>query len=434
ARSDRLSLVFLAAGAAALCLSDSVFVYLTAIDNVGASYVDLGWFSGFSLLALAPLCRSRANPAGESPAAGDDVVSASFLPYIPVACAGAVTAGLLLTGHALNRGETGLAALVLALVLGRQYTTVRQNAAYAGALLRSEAEMRHQAFHDALTGLANRALFHDRLAHALDLHRRDLRAVSVLFLDLDDFKVINDTLGHAEGDRLLLAVAERLRVAVRTADTVARLGGDEFAVLLEDAGEPLAVVARIEDALDAPFSVGGIERRVSASLGLVALGAEELTPAADELLGKADTAMYAAKRGGKSQLRVFTAGMQLAEVGDSETASALAGALESGQLAVAYQPVVDIVSGQIVGLEALARWQHGDEHIPPDTFIPVAERSGLIDALTDYVLEQGCSQLAAWSRLCGRRLMLGINVSPHQLGDARLVDRVCDAVLRHGLA
>ena len=176
----------------------------------------------------------------------------SLVPYLPTLVAVTVAVIPQLSGHALPLEELLMASALVLVLIGRQYLTMRQNQRLTTGLTQQEAQLRHQAFHDGLTGLANRALFRNRLEHAVDLHARDLRPVSVLFLDLDDFKVVNDTLGHATGDALLVRTAERLRGAMRGGDTIARLGGDEFAVLLEDGSDPLASAARITDVLRAP--------------------------------------------------------------------------------------------------------------------------------------------------------------------------------------
>jgi diguanylate cyclase len=182
------------------------------------------------------------------------------------------------------------------LLLARQYLALRQNSRLAGAVAEREQALQHLAYHDPLTGLPNRKLFHDRLEHAIELHARDQRSVAVLFLDLDRFKAVNDTHGHAVGDLLLTAVAERIRGTVRAVDTPARLGGDEFAVLLESGFDPHRCAERILDALEAPLPFAGGVLRPRASIGIVELAAGEPAMAADELLGRADHAMYRAKR------------------------------------------------------------------------------------------------------------------------------------------
>ena len=306
---SRVALALAAAGMASLSVSDSAFVYVTATGAYDAGVLDLGWIIGFVLLALAPLVE---RDVVEDLRSGPPVVyGASLYPYVPVVAAAGVTLALALSGRTISTGQLCLGIVIVGLMLFRQYLTLRENAALTGQLAEREAELRHLAFHDPLTGLPNRVLFSDRLGHALELHARDLRPVSLIFLDLDDFKIINDSLGHAAGDELLIRVGERLTSTLRRGDTVARFGGDEFAVLLEDDGDVLAVTDAVTAALTAPFSLRGNAVRVAASIGVVELPSEAVGTTADELLNKADTAMYAAKRGGKGRLVVFQEGMAL---------------------------------------------------------------------------------------------------------------------------
>ncbi|MGY1829163.1 diguanylate cyclase domain-containing protein [Geodermatophilus sp. SYSU D01180] len=304
---DRRPLNLLAAGVTALAVADSAFTYLSATGAYDGGTADLGWTAAFVLLAVAGLCRTTLPGATGEPDGGAGAVrgsgtAASLLPYVPVAVALATALARSMAGLPLSPGETLTAAVVIAALMVRQYVTVRENVRLAGDLAAREAQLRHLAFSDPLTGLANRSLFLDRLEHALALHARDMRPVAVVFLDLDDFKSVNDTLGHAAGDELLLRVAERLTGALRGGDTVARLGGDEFAALLEDGGDPLEAAARITAAMAVPFTVAGRARAVGASTGVVALAAGDAAVGADELMARADAAMYAAKRAGKGRV------------------------------------------------------------------------------------------------------------------------------------
>jgi diguanylate cyclase (GGDEF)-like protein len=428
-RGARLQLALLAAGIAALSVSDSGFAYLTSTGAYDGGGIDLGWIAGFLLIALAPLVRGGQTEI-EHVAESKGV---AFLPYVSVAAAGAVTLIGVLLGRSPGVAQTTLVGGVVLLVLVRQYLMLRENATLVGELALREAQLRHQAFHDALTGLANRGLFQDRLGHALALHGRDLRAISVLFLDLDDFKVINDTLGHGAGDELLVRVAERLLGAVRHGDTVARLGGDEFAILLEDGGDPLRVAASVEAALSAPFVLSGTTVQVAASIGVVAVQPEEASTSADVLLARADTAMYTAKRSGKGQLRVYEDGMSLVELVDQRLATALAAAIGTPALTLAYQPVVNLENGRVVGVEALARWRLLDREVPPSEFIPVAERTGVIEPLTVWVLDEACRHVNEWARSFKQLFTVAVNVSPPQIVDPAFVDTVRDAMARHHL-
>jgi diguanylate cyclase (GGDEF)-like protein len=432
ATGSRLQLVLLAAGFAALSVSDSGFAYLTSTGSYDGGAIDLGWVFGFVLLALAPLARDLRTHDDED--ADPALRGSSFLPYVPVVVAGALSVGKAITGHRATTGQTGLVGVIVGLVLVRQYLTLRENTALAAELASREAELRHQVFHDALTGLANRALFQDRLGHALDLHARDLRPVSVLFLDIDDFKLINDSMGHAAGDELLVRIAERLATSLRTGDTVARLGGDEFAILLEDDGDPVVVAGTVEAALLPPFVVKGQPVTVRSSIGVVALQPADAATTADALLAKADTAMYAAKRSGKGQLRVFRDGMSLTEMADHRMSEALSAAVAAGELRLEYQPIVNLDTGTIAAVEALARWTYQGREVPPTEFIAVAERTGVIGALTDWALDEACRQLALWSLTPDRGgLEIAVNVAPAQVTDVDFVRRVAAVLAKHGV-
>jgi len=431
---DRVALSLVGCGISAIALSDSAFLWLTASGAYGpeSHAVSLGWCAGFALLGLAPLAVDRG--AVVRAGARDLPASAGALPYVPLTVAAGVVGVQLVTGRTLDPVEVLLAGLALAAVLVRQYATVRDNGRLLGELAEREAELRHLAFHDGLTGLANRALFRDRVGHALELHRRDRRPLAVLFCDLDDFKVINDTTGHAGGDELLVRVAERLRGALRAGDTLARLGGDEFAVLLEDGSDPLGVAQKLVEALRAPFALLGVPTSVQVSVGVTAVAADAPTPTTDELLAQADTAMYAAKRGGKDALRVFEPGMALAEVADSELARALEQAVLDGDITLVYQPIVALPGGEVTGVEALARWTRAGVVIPPSAFIPVAERTGLIEPLTAELLDVLCAQTARWCRELGRRdLRVGLNLSPSTVVDREFPRLVATTLARHGL-
>jgi len=298
-----------------------------------------------------------------------------------------------------------------------------------------EGRLRHLAFHDPLTGLANRSLFGDRVAHALDRARRTGAPVAVLFCDLDDFKTVNDGLGHEAGDRVLRVVAERLERTLRTGDTAARLGGDEFGVLVEDLdGDTQAelVAERILEAMRASVVVDGREVRVGASIGLALWTGEE---DAERLLRNADVAMYHAKAAGHDAWRRFEPAMHTEALERLNLVGALSTALERGELSLAYQPVVELDSGAIVGAEALLRWDHPERGaIPPDQFIPLAEHSGQIVELGRWVLHEACRQARRWQD--GRDaqpLRVSVNVSARQLQDPGLVETVTGALDASGL-
>ncbi|RFU20834.1 putative bifunctional diguanylate cyclase/phosphodiesterase [Geodermatophilus marinus] len=302
---------------------------------------------------------------------------------------------------------------------------------------RAEAALAHQAFHDPLTGLANRALFTDRVEQALRRRRRSSSAPAVVFVDLDRFKAVNDTLGHAAGDALLVEVAGRLRGAVRAGDTVARLGGDEFAVLAEltsgAPGEAEAAAGRVLEALRHPAVVAGHQVPVSASVGVVvaADGAD-----ADSLVRDADTAMYEAKVAGRGRLALFDPAMRAATVERRLLEQELRGALEGGQLRLVHQPVVDLADGRVVGFEALLRWNSPVlGPVPPARFVPVAEELGLIGAIGEWVLHEACRTAAAWRREhpAAAGLTMAVNLSAVQLTSPGLLGSVRAALAGSGL-
>jgi diguanylate cyclase (GGDEF)-like protein/PAS domain S-box-containing protein len=308
----------------------------------------------------------------------------------------------------------------------------------AEAIVRQSAEnrVRHQALHDPLTGLPNRSLLLDRLNHWATRAGRDRSTAAVLFVDLDNFKVINDALGHDQGDRLLCAVADRLVRELRPSDTIARVGGDEFVVFCEDVAsehEALAMVDRLVHALDAPFDLAGQAQHATASVG-IALSDGSTDP--EVLIRNADAAMYRAKERGRARFELFDDEMRRRSISWLETESELRRALANGELRNVYQPIVSPTSGLIVGFEALVRWHHPERGvISPADFIPVAEQSGLIVPLGRVVLEQACAEAVAWN--AGREgrdpLRVAVNFSPRQLSHPRAVETVTAALEGAGL-
>jgi diguanylate cyclase (GGDEF)-like protein len=295
-----------------------------------------------------------------------------------------------------------------------------------------EAQLAHQAFHDPLTGLANRALFRDRVSHALALAQRRGHPITVLFLDLDDFKMVNDSLGHAEGDRLLIAAAERFLSCARSTDTVARLGGDEFAILIEGAEGREGLLERLTAAMVHSFSLSGNQVRVTASIGVAAaVGGES----ADDLLRNADVAMYEAKRHGKGRSATYESRMYADIRERLDLEAALRGALERRELVLHYQPIVQLRSGAIYGVEALLRWEHPQYgRLLPQHFVPLAEETGLIVQLGAWVLEEACRQLQAWNRAHPEAVLaVSVNISGRQLQGAGLADALRRALASSGV-
>lgn len=298
-----------------------------------------------------------------------------------------------------------------------------------------EAELLHQAFHDSLTGLANRALFRDRLVHALQREGRADGGVAIMFLDLDGFKEINDTLGHSTGDELLVLVASRLRHELSAGDTVARFGGDEFAILIEDPLDAPLLAQRIGVALQQPFTFGAHLVQVSASIGIAASNAADATTA-EQLLRNADLAMYQAKAAGESSFVIYDPSMHASLVERLQMESDLRSAVEHDQFIVHYQPLIDLKSGHIQGAEALVRWVHPDRGlVGPDSFIPLAESTGLIHRLGLWVLRESCEQTMEWQRSSPELhdLKISVNVSARQLPDPELFAHVRDILAETGL-
>jgi diguanylate cyclase (GGDEF)-like protein/PAS domain S-box-containing protein len=300
-----------------------------------------------------------------------------------------------------------------------------------------EEQLTHQALHDPLTKLANRVLFRDRVEHALSKIVRHKTAVAVLFLDLDNFKTINDSLGHARGDILLVSVAERLRSCLRGSDTPARLGGDEFAILIEDATHPddaIYIVERIYEVLRTPFDIDGNIVFVEASIGIAATTTGSENP--EELLRNADVAMYKAKGQGKGRFVFFEMEMREALLERIELEADLRCALENNELALLYQPIINLETNSVIGMEALVRWNHPKLGlIPPDKFIPIAEEANLIVPIGRWILDEACRAGSEWVRqFRGQHdLSITVNLSIRQFQQIELVRIVAETLERSGL-
>jgi diguanylate cyclase (GGDEF)-like protein len=341
------------------------------------------------------------------------------------------TIGSILIGNRLTQGTSFTEDdLRLLDTLANQAAAALENGQLEQSLAelsRLKEELRHQAYHDPLTGLANRSLFTDQVNARILTPGPGLLPV-VLFIDLDDFKVVNDSLGHVAGDRLLVAVADRVRNCVRSGDVAARLGGDEFAILLDDVADlnrALAVSKRLLEALKVPVQIEGQELSISASIGIAA-GRDE-QDRADDLLRNADVAMYTAKAQGKSQYAVFEPTLHAAIIERHALSSELSRGVGRGELLVYYQPIVTLDTGRIHGVEALVRWRHPTRGIVgPDEFIPLAEETGTILALGRWVLTEACREVASWRDLWpeAESLVLTINLSAAQLQQPDFVDEL----------
>jgi diguanylate cyclase (GGDEF)-like protein len=437
--TNRWSLLLLGGGLVSMAVSDSAFTYLTAVGRYHTGDpVDLGWYAAFAMMGLAA-CADR--PVDDSKRAGRlhalrvPAEVSLYLPYVPLLAAGVIEGSRLATGRHLDTVEASLVACLVLLVVVRQYATLRDNRMLMMTVAAREDQLHSQAFHDSLTGLANRALFGDRLDHALELNRREPRPVAVLLCDLDEFKSVNDSLGHAAGDQLLVSVAERLRGVVRAGDTIARLGGDEFAILLEDCPDPQAVGHKVVAALNAPVMLGDEPHVTGVSVGLAAVARDEPTPTRDDLLSRADVAMYAGKHGGKNQVRMFHPGMQLNDHRTRELGRALAADISAERIDLRYRPMVGLDDGQVRGMAAVVAWTHEGEGFSPAAVTTLAESSGLMGSLLRLTVGRACTQLHAWSGRPGaERLRLVVTVSARLLADPGLPDAVSTALLDNDIA
>jgi diguanylate cyclase (GGDEF)-like protein len=425
-------------------------VAASAVIAVGASAAALAIF--FWLRGVAPEHATR----WQLLAAGVMGVAISGMHYTGMAAAGFAQGSVCLSADALGgQGMVGLitvgGGVVLLLTLLSSFidarlrrVTQRMEVSLQQAnaqLQEANEELRQRAFIDPLTGLPNRLLFEDRLRHALSRSERmdgrtdERRAerLAVMFIDLDRFKPINDSFGHAAGDEVLKEAARRLRDVARDSDTVARVGGDEFLLLMEDAGsvaDSVALARRVVTAFSEPFRVAGKSVQVPASVGIAVHPGHGHR---DKLVSNADAAMYVAKRAGSGTYALFEAHMGAQVEAQVTMQSELRLAIEVGQLELHYQPKFDSKRGGIRGVEALVRWNHPQRGmIAPADFIPLAERCGLIASLGHWVIEECCRQMAAWQQR-GMRMRVAINISVHQLREEDLVQRIHSALTRHGV-
>ncbi len=299
-----------------------------------------------------------------------------------------------------------------------------------------EARLKYQAFHDSLTGLANRSLLRDRLEHALVQRGKNENPIAVLFIDLDNFKYINDSLGHAAGDELIVEIGRRLKVSLRAGDTAARFGGDEFVVLLESVDSPhyvIQVAERLLESLREPFNLSGREVFTTPSIGIAFSTGSYDHP--DEMLRHADAAMYEAKRRGKSRYEVFQSSMSASALNRLEIENDLRRALQKGEFLLHYQPKWNLAQNQVCGFEALVRWQHPQRGlVSPGDFIPIAEETGLIVPLGFMVLKSACEQAKIWSMGLDKPLIMAVNVSARQLQLPEIVPLVARVIEESGFA
>ncbi|MDO8606795.1 MAG: EAL domain-containing protein [Phaeospirillum sp.] len=336
-----------------------------------------------------------------------------------------------------KNGEAFLEWLTITAIVGPggRYTRFVSVFTDVTELRRKDEQIRYQAYHDALTGLPNRALLDDRLEHAIDVARRHSAQVAVLFLDLDRFKVVNDSLGHQEGDKLLQNTALRILDSVRKSDTVGRLGGDEFIVILgdfEDTTEVAQVADKILAAIGAPFELAGRILHSSASIGIAVFPQDgDDGPA---LMKNADIAMYQSKAAGRGTFRFFDPSMNRHALQRLEMEASLRRAIEDSEFLLFYQPKIHVPTGTLNGAEALIRWrQPGGELVSPADFIPVAEETGLIIPIGYWVLEETCRQIRAWREAGYPDITVSVNLSLRQFRDASLVERIEAILTKFGI-
>jgi diguanylate cyclase (GGDEF)-like protein len=317
-------------------------------------------------------------------------------------------------------------------------TLLEALAAVSASALQNAAlveQLKHEAFHDALTGLPNQLLFEETVGLALAERRQPERKLAVFVLDVDRFKRVNDSLGHPAGNELLREVARRLTGVVRSGDTVARMSGDEFTLLvtgLRSTGEAALVAEKVMAVFRAPFAVAGQELYVTASLGIAVSPDDGTRPSM--LLKNADTAMYRAKERGRNCFAIYSVDMNAAAEARLALEGDLHQALDSGQLRVVYQPQIDLITGRLTGVEALTRWDHPTlGPISPDTFIPLAEESGLIVALDDWVMRTACAQVRAWRDAGLPPVRMAVNLSGRAFWRARIVERVTEVLTLTGV-
>jgi diguanylate cyclase len=423
----RTGLVAFSAGLLAMAVADSAFSYLTAAGKYHTgSYIDIAWVAAFVLIGLSAL---SADGPDARPLAASLVPSYLVLPYALVAV-GIAAAIVSIIQDEGSQVALIVAAVVVAAVLVRQFLTLLDNRRLIRDVAASRDELRFFAFHDALTGLANRSLFYDRVQHALDLHRRDMRPVSIVFCDLDDFKAVNDTLGHAAGDALLVAVAERLLATIRPGDTVARLGGDEFGILVEDDGDATALAGRLLDAFTIPIRIAGRAIPVRTSIGLTSVDPGDPPIDGEELIRRGDVAMYRAKRSGKATVVTYSSVMsdEHAHDLDLDLKLALAGDIATGQVRTALQPVFR-VGGKIYAYEALARWTYLGVNVPPAVFIPIADRAGLLLDLDLLMIRNA----VRWAACAGGSTLVTVNIGVSNLPDPTLPARIARLLHHYGL-
>ncbi len=466
-------ILLLIGGAVVLIVTDFIFDYQNSLGvYASGGLLDLGWLAAFVLTGLAGLLQviSLREPTPPIPGEGTARLSrlrpiSFYLPYIWMGMAFLLLIADLMIGFPMERMTlTVSVGAIIFLVIARQVLVLRENHRLNSLLYqandllenrvrertaeleaeiqerkRAEQKLIYGAFHDELTGLANRAALLQQLETAILRARRFTNyRFAVLFFDLDQFKVVNDSLGHSSGDELLIALASRLKTGLRALDMVARLGGDEFVVFLDSistAEEAVEVASRILEEIKKPFSLSHNQVFSSSSIGIVLNSPEYENP--EEILRDADTAMYRAKGLGKARYELFTPVLRTLAMTRLEMERDLHRAYEHGEFRLYYQPIANLVSGQLTGFEALLRWQHPERGlIYPDDFLPIAEETDLILQFTPWVLQEACRQIREWQRIYPTQppLVVNVNLSTKQLKQKDLVLTVEETLRETGLA
>ncbi len=469
----RAPLLLLIAGILLQIISDIVYARVSLAGTyTSGSFLDLGWALSYVLIGMAGFWQAATLPGEQTPPtparSPQDLNSwQTYFPYLWIA--GVYL--LFIANHPHDSSQdfkvmAGGVGVVTGLVLLRQVLTLVENEhlferlqtaldrieqqtralqqANRDLLLeieerkKAEAKLAYDSLHDTLTGLPNRVLFMDRLNHTLEhVKRYDERGFSVVFLDIDHFKLVNDSLGHRVGDQLLIAIAQRLRVGLRMSDTVARLGGDEFVFLLEeinDLEDAISTVNRVQDKIKEPFNLEGHAIQVTGSFGIV-LNQDEYSTA-DEILQDADIALYQAKSQGKARYEVFNPSMRDNTLSRLELKNDLQSALERQELFLNYQPIYALNSHQLLGFEALLRWRHPQRGlIPPSEFVPIAEETGLINPIGQWALREACRKLHEWQQKYQSKpgLTISVNVSGSQFKQPDFAHQVIETLQDTGL-
>ncbi|MGY4712649.1 putative bifunctional diguanylate cyclase/phosphodiesterase [Mycolicibacterium sp. CBM1] len=440
--AQRPTMTLVTLGLTAMALADSGYAYLSARgEYFSGNIVDIGWVAGLLLLTVAAVA---AREAGADDGATDELPgwASVWVPYAPLMVALVVVAAK--PPEVASSPMFPLGVLLLVAVLLRQALAVSENR-------RLLSQIAEQSSLDPLTGLGNRALFNDRLTEAMQAREADGGAVALIVMDLNDFKLVNDSLGHPVGDELLHLAADRVAECVRAGDIVARLGGDEFAVLICDEVDHAELVAhRVLEVFDRPFDVGGQELLIRPSVGFAVAAADRAQMSADELLRRADVAMYSAKRSRGAAVCAYNAEMRLADgrgagqrhPADSPAPSGAAvvrllgelrQAIEKVELTLVYQPKYDLRSVRIMGVEALVRWPHPQRGLlGPDEFLPLVRRYGLMGVLTEFVVSKALDDAVRWHAL-GFEIPVAVNLFAPSMANPDLPVMLSQALSTRGL-